>query len=76
MGIDWKEFKAPSGETWAEAQTFTRWLNWHIFLFRYYKQLAEILQVPEELLIADDVEITIVSKKNLTTPLVMKSDLG
>jgi len=66
--MKWTKFKAPSGERWERSETFKRCMMWNVTLKDNYKQLATILQVPEELLKAEHVHISIISERNLDNP--------
>lgn len=61
----WKKYKSNSGETWEKSQVFNRVLMWDLTLDRNYKQIAKLLDVPEDLLKSDIVKIRIQSDRKI-----------
>ena len=61
------KYLAPSEETWMSAKPFHRQIEWEIYGKRYYRKLAKLLQVPEELLRANTVHITVNARRNVSS---------
>lgn len=66
--LTWTKFQAESGENWERSKEFERILDWTVSgLKGNFKELAKMLGAPEELFVADRVNIKIVAERNLDT---------
>lgn len=58
-------YQAPSGEYWDKTTEWERTMMWQLTLHKDYKALAKLLQIPEEVFIADQVTIKLEAQRNL-----------